>query len=123
MSLTSPKGKAGLPRLIDAAACSMRGIAAAFRHEEAFRLDVLLAIVLVPTACLVHVSAVERAVLIASMMLVLVVEILNSAIEATVDRISLERHPLAGRAKDMGSAAVFLSLVNLAAAWGFILLG
>ena len=112
-----------LGRMLGAAACSAKGLAAAFRHEAAFRADLLLGAVLIPTALLMDTGALHKAVLVGSTILVLVVELVNSSIEAAVDRISLEHHPLAGRAKDMGSAAVCLSLVNLAAVWGLVLLG
>jgi diacylglycerol kinase (ATP) len=98
-------------------------MASALRHEEAFRQEALLALVLVPTAFVVHVEAVARALMISSVLLVLVVELLNSAVEAAVDRISLENHRLAKRAKDIGSAAVFLSLINVAVVWALILVG
>ena len=98
------KGKRGLRRLINATGYSIKGIRAGLEHEAAFREEFLLAVILIPTA------------------LLLLVEILNSAIEAVVDRIGMEIHPLAGRAKDMGSAAVFFALLILAAAWGLIAL-
>jgi len=119
----SLKGKRGLRRLIDATRYSMQGTAAALRHEAAFRQEVLLAAVLVPLALVLDVGGVGKAMMIASVLLVLIVELLNSAIEAAVDRVSLERHPLAKRAKDFGSAAVFLSLVNVAVIWGLVILG
>ena len=116
------KGKTGIRRLMAAFGYSMQGIAAAFRHEAAFRQELLLALVLIPTALLVEAGGGARAVMIASVLLVLVVELLNSAIEAAVDRISLENHELARRAKDFGSAAVFLSLVSVAVVWAVVLL-
>ena len=100
-----------------------RGLSAAFRHEEAFRLELLFALVLIPSAFFVPVSGAVKALMVASVLLVLIVELLNSALEATVDRISLEEHPLAQRAKDIGSAAVFLSLVNVGVVWLLVLLG
>lgn len=117
------KGKTGLPRLWNALRYSLQGLAAAFRHEAAFRQELLLALVLIPAALFVDAGSGAKALLIGSMLLVLVVEMLNSAIEAAVDRISLDNHELARRAKDFGSAAVFLSLVNVAAVWGVVLLG
>jgi diacylglycerol kinase (ATP) len=117
------KGKTGLRRLINAFGYSMAGFKAAYQHEDAFRQEVLLAAVLLPLAFLLENSGVGRALLIGSVLLVIMVELLNSAIEATVDRISLEQHMLAKRAKDIGSAAVLLSLVNLAAIWGLVLFG
>ena len=117
------KGKTGLRRLINAFGYSMNGLATAFRVEDAFRQEVLLAAVLIPLALWLELSGIERAMLIASVMLVLVVELLNSAVEATVDRVSLDSHALAKRAKDIGSAAVFVALVNAAVIWALILLG
>ncbi|TVO67045.1 diacylglycerol kinase [Denitromonas ohlonensis] len=116
------KGKTGLRRLINAFGYSMNGLATAFRVEDAFRQEVLLAAVLIPLALWFDVSGIERAMLIASVMFVLVVELLNSAVEATVDRVSLDSHSLAKRAKDIGSAAVFVALVNAAAIWALVLL-
>ncbi len=117
------KGKTGLRRLWNALHYSLEGFKAAYAHEDAFRQEVLLAIVLVPAGIYLGRNGVERALLVASVLLVLVVELLNSAVEAAVDRISLESHYLAKRAKDICSAAVFTSLVVLAAVWGLILLG
>lgn len=117
------KGKTGLRRVWNALFYSIDGIAAAFRHEDAFRQEALLALVLIPTALFLPASGVGKALMIASVLLVLVVELLNSAVEAAVDRISLENHRLAKRAKDVGSAAVFVSLVNVAIVWGLVLFG
>lgn len=116
------KGKTGLRRLLDAFGYSMEGCRAAYQHEDAFRQEVLLAIILIPLAFFMSSHGVERALLVGSVLLVLLVELLNSAIEAAVDRVSLEHHHLAKRAKDIGSAAVLLSLVNLVAVWGLVLL-
>lgn len=116
------KGKTGLKRLWNAFHYSLDGFKAAYQHEDAFRQEVLLSCVLVPLGLYLGVSGVEKAVLVGSVLLVVVVELLNSAVEATVDRISLENHRLAKRAKDIGSAAVLLSLVNLAVIWGLVLL-
>jgi diacylglycerol kinase (ATP) len=102
---------------------SIAGLGAAFRHEAAFRQEVLLALVLVPTALLLPVNALGKALMITSVLLVLIVELINSAIEASVDRVSLETHPLAKRSKDLGSAAVFMSLANAAVVWLLVLLG
>ncbi len=115
------KGKTGLQRLLNALGYSLQGLASAFRHEEAFRQESLLALILVPMALLVPASGTEKALMIGSVLLVLVVELLNSAVEAAVDRISLDNHRLAKRAKDIGSAAVLLSLINVAVVWGLIL--
>jgi diacylglycerol kinase (ATP) len=117
------KGKTGIRRLWNALGYSLQGMVSAFRHEDAFRQECLLAALLIPGAFLVHVGGTERALMIASVLLVLVVELLNSAVEAAVDRISLENHRLAKRAKDIGSAAVFLSLINVAAVWLLVLFG
>jgi diacylglycerol kinase (ATP) len=111
------KGKTGLRRVWNALGYSLAGLRAAFANEDAFRQEVLLACVLIPLAFWLHVDNLHRALMIASVILVLIVELLNSAIEAVVDRVSLENHRLAKRAKDIGSAAVMLSLVNLAAVW------
>lgn len=110
-------GNTGLKRLGNALHCSLAGFDAACKHEAAFRQELLLALVLIPVAMFLPVSAMEKALMIACVLLVLIVELLNSAIEAAVDRISLEKHELAKRAKDIGSAAVMLSLVNLAVVW------
>jgi len=115
------KGKTGLRRLWNALGYSLQGMASAFRHEDAFRQECLLAALLIPAALFLHVGAIERALMIASVLLVLIVELLNSAVEAAVDRISLENHQLAKRAKDIGSAAVFLSLINVVVVWALIL--
>ena len=117
------KGKTGVQRLWNALGYSLQGMASAFRHEDAFRQECLLAVVLIPATLLIPVGGTERALLIASVLLVLIVELLNSAVEAAVDRISLENHPLAKRAKDIGSAAVFLSLINVAVVWVVVLIG
>jgi diacylglycerol kinase (ATP) len=117
------KGKTGLRRLLNAFGYSMAGIKAAYKNEDAFRQEVLMAIVLIPLALYLGKTGLESAVMIASVLLVIIVELLNSSIEATVDRISLENHDLAKRAKDIGSAAVLLSLVNLAIVWGLLIFG
>ena len=100
---------------------SMQGLRATWAVESSFRLEVYLLAVLVPLACWLGESGVERAIMIGSMLLVLVVEVLNSAVEAVVDRWGPEQHELAGRAKDMGSAAVFLADLNVLACWGLVL--
>jgi diacylglycerol kinase (ATP) len=124
MKQESPfKGKTGLRRLVNALGYSLEGMMSALKYEEAFRQELLLAAVLVPAALLSPVSALAKALMIACIVLVLIVELLNSALEAAVDRISLENHALAKRAKDIGSAAVFLSLVNLAIVWTLVLFG
>ena len=117
------KGKTGLRRVWNALFYSLEGFRAAWKHEDAFRQEVLLAIVLVPLAVLLGDGALERALMIGVVLLVLIVELVNSAIEATVDRISLENHQLAKRAKDIGSAAVLIALLNVLVVWGLVLLG
>ncbi|MBI1887018.1 MAG: diacylglycerol kinase [Nitrosomonadales bacterium] len=115
------KGKTGLQRLWNALGYSLDGFRAAYQHEDAFRQEILLAALLIPLALWLPVSHAGKALMVASVLLVLVVELLNSAIEATVDRISLDNHNLAKRAKDIGSAAVLVSLINVLAVWGLVL--
>ncbi len=115
------KGKTGLRRLLNAFGYSMAGIKAAYQHEDAFRQEVFMAIVLIPLAIYLGDTVIARALMIGSVMLVIIVELLNSSIEATVDRISMESHDLAKRAKDIGSAAVLLSLLNLFVVWGLLI--
>jgi diacylglycerol kinase (ATP) len=115
------KGKTGLRRLINAFGYSLDGLRAAYRNEDAFRQEVRLALVLIPLALVLGHTSIERALMTACVLLVIVVELLNSAVEATVDRISLDHHLLAKRAKDIGSAAVLLSLLNLFVVWALIL--
>ena len=115
------KGKTGFKRLINATGYSFAGFKVAFKQEDAFRQEVLMTLILIPLAVYLSTNAIELVLLIFSTLLVPIVELLNSAIEATVDRISLEKHKLAKRAKDIGSAAVFLSLVNLSAVWLIII--
>lgn len=117
------KGKTGTKRVWNALFYSFDGLKAAYRHEDAFRQEMWLAVVLVPLALFMPASGVGKALMIASVLLVLVVELLNSAIEATVDRVSLEHHRLAKRAKDIGSAAVLISLVNVVVVWLLVLFG
>lgn len=115
------KGKTGLRRLINAFGYSVEGFKAAFTHEDAFRQEVFLAIVLIPLAIYLGENSVEKALMIASVLLVLIVELLNSAVEAAVDHTSTDHHALAKRAKDIGSAAVFLALAIVAIVWGLML--
>jgi len=116
------KGKTGLQRILNATRYSWAGLVAAFRHEDAFRQEVLLLAVLAPLALWLGDDGVERALMIASLLAVLIVELLNSAIEAAVDRVSLEVHPLIKRAKDMGSAAVMIALLNVVVVWLLLML-
>jgi diacylglycerol kinase (ATP) len=115
------KGKTGVTRLVHAFFNSMAGLEDAFRHESAFRQEILLAIFLVPLACVAPVSNVERALLIGAVMLVMIVELLNTGVEVAIDRISFDHHKLSKRAKDIGSAAVFVALLLLAMVWALIL--
>ena len=117
-----PKSRSPFTRLWNALFYSLDGISAALRHEDAFRVEIILALVLVPIALQTPASGLGKAVMVASILLVLIVELVNSAIEAVVDRISLEDHVLAKRAKDMGSAAVMIALVNVPVVWLLILL-
>ena len=115
------KGKTGIERLINAISYSFSGFKVAFQKEESFRQEILLTIILVPLAIYLANNAVETALLVLSTFLVPIIELVNSAIEATVDRISIKKHKLSMRAKDIGSAAVFLSLVNLFTVWLIII--
>jgi len=117
------KGKTGLQRVWNALHYSLAGLRAAFQHEDAFRQEVLLAAILIPIALLLPESGIGKALMIASVLLVIIVELVNSAIEATVDRISLENHQLAKRAKDIGSAAVLMGLINVVIVWMLVIFG
>jgi diacylglycerol kinase (ATP) len=117
------KGKTGLTRIWNAFRYSLAGLTAAYRHEDAFRQETWLTLVLIPIALFLPASGIGKALMIGSVLLVLMVELLNSAVEAVVDRVSLERHRLAKRAKDIGSAAVLISLLNVVAVWGLVLFG
>ena len=117
------KGKTGLRRILNATRYSLDGLAAAARHEDAFRQELMLVAVLAPLGLWLGNTGVERALLVGSLLVVLIVELLNSAVEATVDRVSLDAHPLAKRAKDLGSAAVMLSLLLAGTTWLLVLLG
>jgi diacylglycerol kinase (ATP) len=99
----------------------MEGLSAAYKNEDAFRQELRLAFVLIPLAAYLGHTGMERAVMIACVFLVVIIELLNSSVEATVDRISLDHHLLAKRAKDIGSAAVLLSLLNLVVVWSLLL--
>ncbi len=116
------KGKTGLVRLWNAFGYSLAGFRAAYKHEDAFRQEVLLTAILIPLALWLPVSYLGKALMIASVLLVMIVELLNSAVEATVDRISLENHDLAKRAKDIGSSAVLVSLINVLVVWSLVLM-
>lgn len=114
------KGKRGVVRIWNAFFHSCAGLADAFRHESAFRQEILLAAILIPVAFVTPVSTAERALLVACVLLVMIVELLNTGVEVAIDRISFEHHSLSKRAKDIGSAAVFIALVNLAVVWAVI---
>lgn len=116
------KGKTGLRRVWNALHYSFAGLRAAYRCEDAFRQETWLAAIMIGTALFLPVGGVGRALMIGSVLLVLIIELVNSAIEAAIDRIGLERHKLSKRAKDIGSAAVFIALINVAAVWASILL-
>ena len=116
-------GLYGLARIVNALGYSVAGLKAAYRHEAAFRQLVWIAAVLIPAAFFLPVNMLSRALMIACVLLVLIVELLNSAIEAVVDLASPGKHELAGRAKDIGSAASMVAQVNVLVAWGLILLG
>ena len=116
------KRKPLLARPFIATRVALAGLAAAWRHEVPFRMEVAAAVLLVPAAAFLGKSGIERALLIGSVLLVLVAELLNSAIETTLDRISIEEHPLIGRAKDVSSAAVLMAIVSAACVWALVLL-
>lgn len=112
----------GLARLINAARFSWQGLRAAYKHEEAFRQEVWVFMLAVPLAFLLAENGLARALLIGSVLMVMLVELLNSALEAVVDRIGSEHHTLSGRAKDIGSAAVLLAIINAVLVWGLVLI-
>lgn len=120
-SAANLKGKKGLTRLINALGYSRDGIRAAWQNEAAFREEILLATITIPLAFYLGKTGVDRALLVSSIILILIVEILNSAVEAVVDKASPEKNELAKRAKDMGSAAVLFSLINATAIWACVL--
>ena len=113
-----PRGPAGILR---AAVWSLQGLRAAWLHESSFRLEVYLFIILAPAGWLLGATGVERALLIGSCLLVMVKELMNSALEAVIERYGAEHHELAGRAKDMGSAAVFVLMLNVILVWALAL--
>jgi len=114
-------GNTGITRIIKAFGFSMKGFRAAWQHEAAFRQELMLTVVLTPLAFVISETTMQLALLLLTLFVVLITEILNSAVEAVVDRVSDEQHKLAGRAKDMGSAAVFLSLSMTAVVWGLVI--
>ncbi|WP_018954864.1 diacylglycerol kinase [Thioalkalivibrio sulfidiphilus] len=115
-------GNRGLTRIVKAAGYSWAGLRAAFKHEEAFRQELLLVLLALPLALWLGETGVERALLVGSLMLILIVELLNSGIEAAIDRFGGEQHKLSARAKDMGSAAVLFALINAAVVWLLVLI-
>ena len=122
METNKPKNNRGLRRLINAARWSMKGFRSTFSHEEAFRQELMLLMFLAPLGYWLGQTGVERALLIGSLFLVLIVELLNTAVETVVDRIGPEQHKLSGRAKDQGSAAVFLAVLLVILTWALVLL-
>ncbi|MEB4591745.1 diacylglycerol kinase [Candidatus Thiothrix sp. Deng01] len=114
-------GNKGLKRIIKAGQYSWQGFRAAYKHEEAFRQEVWGLVIAVPLALWLGDNAVEKSMMIGSLLLLLIVELLNSAVEAVVDRTGLELHKLSGRAKDMGSAAVLLAIINVLVVWVLML--
>ena len=121
--MTTKHNGTGLTRILKAYSCSMQGIKAALRHEAAFSQELFLTAVILPIGLWAGDNGTERAVLTGCILLLLITELLNSAIEAVVDRIGPEHHELSGRAKDLGSAAVFLALLNWAVVWLLVLFG
>jgi diacylglycerol kinase (ATP) len=120
-SVSEFKSKSGIKRIFSAFFYSIAGFRAAWRHEHAFRQELMLAIIGSAIALLLPVSIFEKLMMICVLILVLIVELVNSAIEAVVDRISLEQHVLSKNAKDFGSAAVFLAIGMVLAVWGVVL--
>lgn len=123
MNDTRKENGTGLARLKRAVACSRAGFAAAWKNEEAFRQELFICLVLIPLALWLGRTGIERALLIGSLLLILVVELLNTAIEVVVNRISSDRHQLSGLAKDLGSAAVAMTICAAVAVWALVLLG
>ncbi len=118
----STRGTKGLERLFKAFGFSMQGLSAAFRNEAAFRQEIYLSIVLVPLGIYLGETGTERALLVSVIFLVLITELINSGVEAVVDRFGGEHHELSGRAKDIASAAVLISLINVLIVWGCVLI-
>lgn len=115
------QGTSGFKRIYNATRYSFAGLTAAFKNEAAFRQELVLMLILIPAALWLGESAIEKVLLISSLLLVLIVELINSAIESAIDRIGSETHELSGRAKDIASAAVFLCLLNAVLIWFFLL--
>lgn len=121
MDSNPQKGKTGIKRVLNACRYSLQGFRYAWRHEAAFRQELLFIVILLPLALWLEVSTLERIALVAVLALVIIVELLNSAVEAAIDRIGPEHHDLSGRAKDLGSAAVFVALTLTLYVWSVIL--
>ncbi len=117
----NPHKRTGFIRILRATGYSLQGLGSALKHESAFRQEVILALMLIPIAFILPVGLLGAALMILSIFLVLIVELLNSGLEWVVDYISLEKHPFAKRAKDMGSGAVFLSLLNAGVVWSLVI--
>ena len=123
-SYRSPyKGTSGILRILNAARYSLAGFKTAFQNEAAFRQILLINLILIPLSFWISVSPAEQALMVVVCLLALIIELINSAIEAAVDRISMERHELSKNAKDMGSAAQFVALSLITVTWGIILAG
>ncbi len=122
METNKPKNNRGIPRLINAARWSVKGFRSTFKNEEAFRQEFLLLVIMAPLGYWLGQTGVERALLIGPLFIVLIVELLNSAVESVVDRIGPEQHKLSGRAKDQGSAAVFLAVLLVILTWALVLI-
>jgi len=118
----SAKSGVSIQRLYKATLYSLQGLQAAFRNEAAFRLEVVLSIVLIPLGLWLGENGIERALLVGTILLVLTIELINSGIEAVVDRFGEEQHELSGIAKDAGSAAVLVTLINVLVTWGLVVL-
>ena len=123
MTQSPYKGKTGISRIIKAFGYSAQGCISAWKYEDAFRMEVAVAMIAIPLALWLPVGNIRKALLVSSILLVMIVELVNSAIEATVDRISLDNHELAKRAKDIGSFAVLMSLINAAVIWVLVIWG
>jgi len=116
------KKNTGLKRIVCAGLYSLKGLKAAWQHEAAFRQELILFIIMLPLAVILGSNGIERALLVGSLLLVLIIELVNSAIEAAIDRIGSEHHELSGRAKDIASAAVLLSLIQVPIIWLLVLM-
>jgi len=115
------KHRPGLTHAWRATGIALQGLSAAWQHEDAFRQEVIISMIAIPTALILPISNIGKAMLIASILFVLIVELINSSLESAVDHTSLEKHPLAKRAKDIASAAVFLSILNVLVVWGLVI--